>query len=128
MSPGYRYPGHFTRTREGATLCAVHMMSGLMAKPLPKKETRSFASHVSLNDQPAWVQELVLPPPKKGEVLLLARISDETAERASRNDHRCEKCGLGLGLAGAPRRETSGLRAGNTPRAQIVRFRVRPAA
>src|SRR3989337_1149058 len=71
------------------------MMSGLMAKPLPKKETRSFASHASLNDQPAWVQELVLPPPKKGEVLLLARISDETAERASRNDHRCEKCGLG---------------------------------
>src|SRR3989304_5377581 len=70
------------------------MMSGLMAKPLPKKETRSFASHASLNDQPAWVQELVLPPPKKGEVLLLARISDETAERASRNDHRCEKCGL----------------------------------
>src|SRR3972149_3087423 len=104
------------------------MMSGLMAKPLLLNRVDWDKGRQLSSDHVAVGQANGFPHPKDGAVLLLALISDDTAERASRNDHRYEKCWLCLGLAGAPRPETSGLRAGNTPRAQIVRFRVRPAA
>ena len=86
-----------------------------MAKPLQKIGMPISAVMNQWEKQGAFHQEIAFSPSKKGAVLLLARISDETARRADGDDQACEKCGLNSRIRPTPHVRTLATSARRLP-------------